>query len=87
MYAWLDLKDRKARGEHVNERDLKKHKYDVFRLLQIVELGKKIETTGNVNEAVRRFLQEIRDVKIPLKQIGLSIDMNEAIGFLESIYI
>ena len=26
MYAWLDLKDRKARGEHVNERDLKKHK-------------------------------------------------------------
>ena len=87
MYAWLDLKDRKARGEHVNERDLKKHKYDVFRLLQIVELGKKIETTGNVNEAVRRFLQEIRDVKIPLKQIGLSIDMNEAIVFLESIYI
>ena len=52
-----------------------------------MELGKKIETTGNVNEAVRRFLQEIRDVKIPLKQIGLSIDMNEAIGFLESIYI
>ena len=86
MYAWLDLKDRKARGEHVNERDLKKHKYDVFRLLQIVELGKKIETTGNVNEAVLRFLQEIRAEKISLKQMGLSVDMNEAIGFLESIY-
>ena len=26
MYAWLDLKDRKARGEHVNEKDLRKHK-------------------------------------------------------------
>lgn len=86
MYAWLDLKDRKARGEHVNERDLKKHKIDVFRLLQIVEPGKKIETTGNVNEAVLRFFEEIRDEIIPLKQIGLSLDMNEAVGVLKSIY-
>ena len=29
MYAWLDLKERKAEGEHINERDLKKHTYDV----------------------------------------------------------
>ena len=25
MYAWINLVDRKAAGEHVNERDLKKH--------------------------------------------------------------
>lgn len=87
MYAWIDLKDRKARGEHVNERDLKKHKYDVFRLLQIVEPEKKIETKGNVNEAVRRFLREIRDEKIPLKQIGLPFELKEAIVYLESIYM
>ena len=36
MYAWLNLKDRIQRGEHVNERDLKKHKHDVFRLLQLI---------------------------------------------------
>lgn len=41
MFAWLDLKRRKEQGEHVNERDLKKHKYDVFRLLQIVPNGTK----------------------------------------------
>lgn len=32
MFAWLNLLDRKAAGEHVNEKDLKKHKYDVFQI-------------------------------------------------------
>ncbi len=26
MYAWINLLDRKRAGEHVNEKDLKKHK-------------------------------------------------------------
>lgn len=86
MYAWLDLKDRKYRGEHVNEGDLKKHKYDVFRLLQIVEPEKKIETSGLVSEAVKRFLIEIREERIPFKQLGLLFDMDEALRNLESIY-
>ena len=86
MYAWLDLKDRKTRGEHVNEGDLKKHKYDVFRLLQIVEPEKKIETSGLVSEAVKRFLIEIREERIPFKQLGLLFDMDEALRNLESIY-
>ena len=29
MYAWINLLERKRAGEHVNEKDLKKHKYDV----------------------------------------------------------
>lgn len=87
MYAWLNLKDRKSRGEHVNERDLKKHKNDVFRLLQIVDPQKKIDTKGIVNEAVRRFIQEIREESLPLKQLGISVDVNTAIEYLESMYI
>lgn len=35
MYAWINLLERKRAGGHVNEKDLKKHKYDVFRLLQM----------------------------------------------------
>ena len=65
MYAWLDLKDKKARGEHVNERDLKKHKYDVFRLLQIARRDNKIETNGIVRENIIRFMEEIRMENIP----------------------
>ena len=39
----------------MNEKDLKKHKYDVFRLLQIVTVGTKVETMGlpfNRNQGV-----------------------------------
>ena len=55
MYAWLDLKDRKARGEHVNEKDLRKHKYDVFRLLQIADRSKQVPITGLVKEKQKGF--------------------------------
>lgn len=32
LYAWLNLTKKKSIGEHVNSKDLKKQKYDVFRL-------------------------------------------------------
>ena len=87
MYAWLDLKDKKARGEHVNERDLKKHKYDVFRLLQIARRDNKIETNGIVRENIIRFMEEIRMENIPFAQLFLPFEMEEALAYLREIYI
>lgn len=46
-------------AEHVNEKDLKKHKYDVFRLLQIVTAGTKVESEGLVTESIHRYIEEI----------------------------
>jgi len=86
MYAWLDLKDKKARGEHVNERDLKKHKYDVFRLLQIARRDNKIETNGIVCENIIRFMEEIRMENIPFIQLLLPFEMQEALAYLGEIY-
>ena len=86
MYAWLDLKDKKARGEHVNERYLKKHKYDVFRLLQIARRDNKIETNGIVRENIIRFMEEIRMENIPFIQLLLPFEMQEALAYLGEIY-
>ena len=86
MYAWLDLKDKKAKGEHVNERDLKKHKYDVFRLLQIARRDNKIETNGIVRENIIRFMEEIRMENIPFIQLLLPFEMQEALAYLGEIY-
>ena len=86
MYAWLDLKDKKARGEHVNERDLKKHKYDVFRLLQIARRDNKIEINGIVYEDIIRFMEEIRMENIPFAQLFLPFEMEEALAYLREIY-
>ena len=50
MYAWIDLKHKKAEGKHVNEKDYKKHKNDVFRLLRIVDVEKRTEVQGIVRD-------------------------------------
>ena len=51
--AWSDLKERKRNGEHVDSKNIKKHKNDVFRLAQLIsgdtrqELGPEIEEDVN----------------------------------------
>lgn len=87
MYAWLNLKDRKENGEHVNERDYKKHKYDVFRLLRIVSRDKKVASFGLVEESIQRFLKEIANENIPFHQLDLPFDLEEALGYLKDIYL
>lgn len=90
MYAWLNLKDRKASGEHVNEKDLKKHKYDVFRLLQIITAGTKVASTGLVKESIKKYIEDISmldEKEIRLIQMGLPFDRNQGVALLKDIYL
>lgn len=87
MYAWLDLKRRKEAGEHVNERDYKKHKNDVFRLLQIVNTDEKVSVGGLVRESVEKFLEEIAKEQIRVEQLGIMITKEEAMELLKNIYL
>ena len=86
MFAWVNLVERKERGEHVNERDLKKHKLDVFRLLQIVPDNANIKLSGMCAEAAQKYLSLIRGENIRLDQIGLEFTMEEGLERLEEIY-
>ena len=90
MYAWINLLDRKRTGEHVNEKDLKKHKYDVFRLLQIVTAGIKVKSEGLVIESINRFIEEISVVdesEVRLQQIGIPFDRTKGVELLKEIYL
>ena len=87
MYAWLDLKRRKEAGEHVNERDYKKHKNDVFRLLQIVNTDEKVSVGGLVRESVKIFLEEIAKEQIRVEQLGIMITKEEAMVLLKNMYL
>lgn len=90
MYAWINLLDRQKTGEHVNEKDLKKHKYDVFRLLQIVTAGKKVESKGLVSESIQRYIEEISAVdesEVRLVHMGLPFDRNQGVELLKEIYL
>ena len=68
--AWLDLKDRIDRGEHVDPSDVKKHRNDIVRIATEMVLDEcKVE--GEIRNDMVRFLTEtditdtlIRDLKI-----------------------
>ena len=40
--AWMDLTDRKEAGEHVDSKNIKKHKNDVFRLTELIDLRSRL---------------------------------------------
>lgn len=84
MYAWLNLKDKKATGNHVNDKDLRKHKNDVFRLLQITKTDVAINITGEVKSAVATFLKEIENEELDLKQLPYT--KKEALEIIGNLY-
>ena len=86
MYAWLNLLNAKENGKHVNERDLRKHKYDVFRLLQIVTIGDGIHVNGMVADTVRGFLEKLDPEPLNLRSIGLTFDKDQGVGYLKQLY-
>lgn len=86
MYAWVNLLEKKERGEHVNEKDLRKHKLDVFRLLQIVPDDDSVELNGLCKEAAVSYINRITDETINLEQIGISFSKEEAVERLRELY-
>ncbi len=90
MYAWINLLERKRAGEHVNEKDLKKHKYDVFRLLQIVTAGTKVESEGLVTESIHRYIEEISvldELEARLLQMGMPFDRDKERNMLDILIV
>ncbi len=68
--AWLDLNARNQRGEHVDSRDLKKHRNDIIRMAAELVL-EKCELPSEVRDDMTDFIeamnvsdQEIKNLKL-----------------------
>lgn len=69
--AWLDLTNRKSDGENVDSKNIKKHKNDIFRLSELIDFEDKIVTPGGVYEDIQKFVEEMENESVDLKQLGL----------------
>ena len=69
--AWMDLTNRKAAGEHVDSKNIKKHKNDVFRLTELIDPTVKIMAPQGVYTDVQEFVQRMQNESVDLKQLGL----------------
>lgn len=87
MKAWLDLRQKKADGIHVNSGDLKKHKNDVFRLFPLVVPSAQIMVSKAIGADVGQFIDAMRSEPIDLKKLGVEgMPLEEILRALERMF-
>lgn len=85
--AWLDLNERRARGEHVDSKNIRKHKNDVFRLAQLLTPATRQTINPEIAEDMKFFLSAMQNETIDLKSLGIKGTSKEKIlGFLYQCY-
>ena len=86
--AWIDLTNRKTLGEHVDSKNIKKHKNDVFRLTELIDPTIKITAPQQVYTDIQEFLQRMQNENIDLKQLGLvGRTKNQILKEIQDLYI
>lgn len=87
MYAWLDFARKKANSEQADGKDLRKHKLDVFRLLQILPGNIRMSVSDGIRQHIDAFLRAMEQEEIALQQIKVHMSKEEAIAMLRKIYL
>ena len=85
--AWLDLSERKRKGEQVDGSDIRKHKNDVFRLFQIVEPAPLPDVPEKIRQDMELFLSAMEIDEVDLKQLGMRMAVkSDILAGLRIIY-
>ncbi len=85
--AWLDLTERKNRGEAVDQNNIRKHKNDIFRLYPIVDPGDSHNISNAIQSDMEKFLTAMKSESIDLKQMGIrELDLNAVIGEMRKLF-
>lgn len=58
-------------GEHVDSKNIKKHKNDVFRLAQVIALDTRQMVSAEILEDMKQFLGLVENNNVDLKTIGI----------------
>lgn len=70
--AWMDLCNRKAASEHVDSRNIKKHKNDVFRLTELLEPNSLVKAPVGVVADMKEFVRKMEEEAVDMKQLGIA---------------
>ena len=84
--AWLDLTQKKAAGQSVDSKNIRKHKNDVFRLSALLTQQSNVVVTETVLADLRVFLVAMQEETVDLKQLGVIRDKATIIADIIRIY-
>lgn len=71
MKAWLDLTDRKTRGQSIDPKDIKKHRNDVFRLVSLISVNERVGVSRTIKADIDAFIKKMAEEPIDLKSLGI----------------
>ena len=85
--AWVDLSRRRAEGEKVDDRDVKKHRNDVARLLQLLSAEAAYDLSETIKADMQAFIDALgeQDDFTP-KQFGVAMTREVVIDRLRHAY-
>lgn len=83
--AWLDLSRRKADGETVDSKAIKKHKNDVFRLYQIITPLEE-PPPSQVRQDLSDFIAKVKDEDVDLRALKVSGSLHDILDGLAKAY-
>lgn len=69
--AWLDLRERKNNGEHIDSRNIRKHKNDVFRLARLITSDTRQHLEKDISIDMKCFLRAMTKEAVDLKSMGI----------------
>jgi len=76
--AWLELNERKANGENVDTKDIRKHANDVMRLSQLLAPDSRFPLAARIADDLSRFLDGITsDTSLDPKTLKLNSTVSE----------
>jgi hypothetical protein len=85
--AYLDLTESLADGAEVDEKQIKKHRNDVFRLLQLLPGDRRIVVPETISTDLKRFVLAIKgDEGLQPKSFGVNLTRSEGVEMLTKIY-
>ncbi|MFA6118739.1 MAG: hypothetical protein WCT85_01615 [Parachlamydiales bacterium] len=86
--AFLDLLSQSQTGTHVDEKDIRKHRNDVFRLYQLLTENSHVHLPESIQQDMKKFFVELKNnSSIDLMSLGLkNIKLNDVLITLANIY-
>lgn len=86
--AWLDLRKRKATGQHVDEKDIRKHKNDVVRLATLLTVTEQCDLPDPIRHDMALFVEGLHNESVDLKTLKISgIKFEDILEVLSQVYL
>jgi len=85
--AWIDLTERRERGEAVSRDDIKKHRNDIIRLTQLVSPSQRIALPDAIRVDLAEFVAQALHEGAEPKAFGvIGMSLGDVRSLLESVY-